>query len=458
MSRNRLKWATIILPVAFVLVVQGTAMLLLMPGLGLAYGHVVAIAVIAAGAVLFSTAVFRALDRLQITAIQASLSVSDVVGTEEEARSLYEIGLQITSLQSADATFRSIVEHAREMLGSDTAVLCRAEGNGRGATLASSSGPAEAFRGSRTQPRSQPSPTHAAPRGGARCCLKPGAAAPCPELYEEYCASHLSAPLVVGHSVIGALCVSSRTPDRFRDLHRHLLGRLASMGAIALSNARVLEGERNLAVLEERGRLARDMHDSLAQVLGYLHLKAQAAQRTLSRQDVVGAGAELNEVASLAHEAYVDVREAIEGLRHAGSPSVGIIAALKACLQKFNEQSGIKVELEVDESAVPQFSPEAEAQLIPVVQEALTNVRKHANADTVWLRVYGRGPDSIICIEDNGRGFEPALVKRSASHGFGLQIMRERIDRLGGQFSVDSAATCGTRIRICFPFGEGAEQ
>jgi signal transduction histidine kinase len=457
MSLARLKLATVVLPLAFILVVQGTAMLVLMPGLGLAYGHAVAMAVIAAGVVLFSAAVFRALDRMQIAAaIRARRSESRVSG-EEEARALYELGLQIVSLQSTDATLRSIVEHAREMLGGETAVLCRADGTGRGATLASSSGPPEAFRGPQAQPRPQPSSAHAAGQGAsARCSLRPEAQ--CPELYEEYCVSHLSAPLVGGPSVIGALCVSSRTPDGFNAQQGHLLGRLADMAAIAISNARLLEGERNLAVLEERGRLARDMHDSLAQVLGYIHLKAQAAQHTLSQQDVVGAGEELNEVASLAHEAYVDVRETIEGLRHTGSPSAGIIATLRQCLQKFSEQSGVRVELEVDESAVPQFTPEAEAQIARVVKEALTNVRKHANADTVWLRVCGRGPDFIICIEDNGRGFEPALVQRRGGQGLGLQIMRERIDRLGGRFSVDSGAECGTRIRICFPIGERAEQ
>jgi signal transduction histidine kinase len=276
-------------------------------------------------------------------------------------------------------------------------------------------------------------------------------------LTEEYCASHLSVPLLVGTSVIGALCVSSRTPQHFSEHHREPLARLADLAAIAINNARLLEGERNLAVREERDRLAREMHDSLAQVLGSLHLKAQAAQRTLSRQDVVGAEAKLNEVTSLAHEAYVDVREAIQGLRQTVSPRMGIIVILREYLQKFSGQSGIKVELSVEEDAMPQFSPEVEVQLIRVIQEALTNVRKHANADTAWVRVRRGDVDFSICIEDNGEGFEPGLIHGSAGHRFGVQIMRERIEKVGGRFGIDSGPGRGTRVQICLPLGEREE-
>ena len=606
MSLDRLKWATIVLPIAFVLGVQAMAMLVLMRGLGFAYGHFVAVAVVAFGVVLFSIAVFRIVHSLQqeivqqneelsalnavaralsgpldlkealtralanvmeVTgatagqiavvakepdrqpmtlsdgateelklldrlwesdaghrdgagladgirivdleqmrqqaaaeayergfrtaawvplraqeeplgdmkllarkgshlasegskrllaaiageiagAIQASQLFSDVLRRGKEAQALYEIGLEIASLQLIETILRSIVERAREMLGSETAALCRPQGSGGELTLAVSSGPADAF---------QRSPAHTTLHAAARCSLRPEAVEPCSILTEEYCVSHLSVPLLMGTSVTGALCVSSRIPQRFSECHRDLLASLADMAAIAINNARLLEGERNLAVLEERDRVAREMHDSLAQVLGYLHLKAQAAQRSLSRQGVVGAGADLDEVASLAHEAYVDVREAILGLRHTESPSVGMIVVLREYLQRFSGQSGIKVELEVDQDAVSQFSPEAEVQLIRVIQEALTNVRKHANADTAWVRVRRRDADLSICIEDNGDGFEPALIHGNADNRFGVRIMRERIEKVGGQFGIESSPGSGTRVQICLPLGEREE-
>ena len=611
MSLDRLKWATIVLPIAFVLGVQATAMLVLMRGLGLAYGHVVAVAVVAVGVVLFSIAVFRIvrglqqgivqqneelsalnavarslsgpldlrealtralanvmavtgatageitvagkepdrepmrlsdgateelnlLDALWITdaghrdgspsaegvrivdleqmrepaatdaydrgfrtaawiplkaqeellgemkllagersrlacegserllatvagqiavAIQASQLFSDVLHRGREAQALYEIALEIASLQVIETILRSIVERAREMLGSETAALCRPQGSSGELTLTASSGPADAFQGS----AAQSTPVHTTLHAAARCSLGAEAAAPCSILTEEYCVSHLSVPLLVGASVTGALCVSSRTPQCFSECHRDLLATLANMAAIAINNARLLEGERSLAVLEERDRVAREMHDSLAQVLGYLHLKAQAAQRSLSRQGVVGAGADLDEVASLAHEAYVDVREAILGLRHTESPGVGMIVVLREYLRRFSGQSGIKVELDVDETVMPEFAPEVEVQLIRVIQEALTNVRKHANADTAWVRVCRQDADLSVCIEDNGNGFEPALIHASADHRFGVRIMRERIEKVGGRFGIESSPGRGTRVQICLPLGDREE-
>ncbi len=612
MSLERLKWATIVLSITFVLGVQATAMLVLMRGLGLAYGHFVAVAVVVVGVVLFSIAVFRIVHGLQqgivqqneelsalsaiaralsgpldlretltralanvmdvtgasagqialaanepgrqpmslsdgakeelrlldclwesdegycegsrpaedirildlgqrqepaaaeayelgfrtavwvplkaqeellgemkllasesgllasggnerllatiagqiAVAVQASQLNSDVLRRGRETQALYEIALEIASLQVIETTLSSIVERAREILGSETAALCRLQGSGGELTLAASSGPADAFR----QSPAQSPPIHTTLHAAARCSFKAEAAASCSILAEEYCASHLSVPLLVGTSVTGAMCVSSRIPHCFSECQRGLLSSLASMAAIAISNARLLEGERSLAVLEERDRVAREMHDSLAQVLGYLHLKAQAAQRSLSRRGVVGAGADLDEVASLAHEAYVDVREAILGLRHSESPGVGMIAVLREYLQRFSGRSGIKVELQVDENVVPQLAPEVEVQLIRVIQEALTNVRKHANADTAWVRVCRQDDDFSVCIEDNGNGFELALIQGSATRRFGVRIMRERIEKVGGRFGIESSPGRGTRVQICLPLRERAER
>ena len=225
---------------------------------------------------------------------------------------------------------------------------------------------------------------------------------------------------------------------------------------ITRKNEQLLEDQRHMAVLEERERLAGEMHDSLAQVLGYVHLKAQTTKRALACQDVTKAEEELEDIASLAHEAYKDVREAILGLRETVSPAGGIAGTLRQYLQKFSRQAGISAELEVQGDEAPQLSPEVEVQLVRVIQEALTNVRKHANADKAWVRIRRHNGEVNINIEDNGQGFDPALVRANGQR-FGVRIMRERVESVGGRFEIESSPSCGTKVQIYLPLAEAKD-
>src|SRR3972149_10751045 len=135
MSLDRLKWTTIILPILFMAALQACLMLLLEPTLGSTMGHWVALGVVAIGVVAFSTLIFRILNAMQ----------REIIEQHEQAQTLYEIGLKITSLQDIQQILRFIVDQAREMLGGETAALCLAHGNGGGLTLVGCSGPREAF-------------------------------------------------------------------------------------------------------------------------------------------------------------------------------------------------------------------------------------------------------------------------------------------------------------------------
>ena len=441
MSLDRLKLLTIILPIIFMAAIQACLMLFLEPILGSTLGHWVALGVIAVAVVAFSTIVFRVLNGMQ----------REIIEQNEQAQALYEIGLKITSLQDIQQILRFIVEQARERLGSETAALCLAHGNGGGLTMVDCSGPREAFHrlpsavppfpltfvNDDEVPAIMTNPDCHAIEGGYRTC-------------------HLSASLVVGSSRVGELCVSGRTARQFSGRQRELLAGMADMAAIAINNARLLERERYVAVLEERERLAQEMHDSLAQVLGYLHLKAQATKRHLNGGELARADDELADMASLAHEAYLDVREAILGLRETVSPSRGILGTLREYLQKFRRQAGITAEIEVEGDVEPQFRPEAEVQLVRVIQEALTNIRKHARANEARIRIT-RGPDEIgISIEDKGRGFDPAILTDETPR-FGVRTMRERVERVGGRFQIESSPGQGTTVRIYLPVVEGQD-
>ena len=440
MSLDRLQWLTIILPIMFMAALQACLVLILEPSLGSTLGHWVSLGVVAVGVVAFSTVVFRVLNGMQ----------REIIEQNEQAQALYEIGLKITSLQDIQQILRFIVEQAQERLGSEAAALCLAHGNGGGLTMVDCSGPREAFL-------RLPSPVPPFPVTFLNDDEVPPPAttsANCHAIEGGYRACHLSASLVVGSSRVGELCVSSRTARQFSDRQRELLAGMADMAAIAINNARLLERERYVAVLEERERLAQEMHDSLAQVLGYLHLKAQATKRHLNGGELARADDELADMASLAHEAYLDVREAILGLRETVSPSRGIVGTLREYLLKFRRQAGITAEIEVEGDIEPQFPPEAEVQLVRVIQEALTNVRKHARANSARIRI-ASGPDEIgISIEDKGRGFDPAILTDEMPR-FGVRTMRERVERVGGRFQIESSPGHGTTVRIYLPVVEG---
>src|SRR3989304_2521019 len=368
MSLDRLKWLTIILPILFMAAIQACLMLFLEPTLGSTLGHWVALGILAAAVVAFSTIVFRVLNGMQ----------REIIEQNEQAQALYEIGLKITSLQDIQQILRFIVEQARERLGSETAALCLAHGNGGGPTMGHWSG----ARGAVPRPPPPGPPPPARPRGSGGG----------------------------GSSGVGELRAPGPPPRQFSGRQRELLAGMADMAAIAINNARLLERERYVAVLEERERLAQEMHDSLAQVLGYLPLKPQATKHHLNGGELARADDELTDMASLAHEAYLGVREAILGLRGTVSPTRGIIGTLREYLQKFRRQAGITAEIEVEGDVEPQFPPEAEVQLVRVIQEALTNIRKHARANEARIRI-ATGPSEIgISIEDKGCGFDPAIL------------------------------------------------
>lgn len=379
-------------------------------------------------------------------AVRAARLFGDVASRGREAQALYNIALDITSLREINIILGSIVRHARDVLGAEAAAICLAQPRG-GMFLAAYSGPKE------TQPQV------GRPLGGISSILATlpddiraqPAGDHCPMRNGSGPVQRLSAPLAVGRSRIGELCVS-KLPDReFTARQQELLAALADMAAIAINNSRLLERERYVAVLEERANLAREMHDSLAQVLGYLHLKAQAAKRTLLREDISTVEAELDEISNLAHEAYIDVREAILGLRETISPGVGIVGTLKEYLAKFARQSGIQADLYVETEPVAPLSPQAEVQLIRVVQEALTNVRKHAEATSVCVRVGREGSKMVISVEDNGKGFDPDFLRREETHSFGVRTMRERITKVGGGLEIRSTPGEGTVVRISLP-------
>jgi two-component system nitrate/nitrite sensor histidine kinase NarX len=382
------------------------------------------------------------------TAIHAAILYEDVLKREKESQALYEIAVDITTFKGGEGILPSIVERAREMTGADSAALCLAGLDHCGVELAARSGRSDLFR-SRTASWTPVSPVDAYEDHS------PHHLSPCPVVATGSMA--IQSSLRMGQACIGEICVTSTRGEGFSDEDQRLLDAMADLAAIAVQKATLLEKERQVAVLEERERLSREMHDSLAQVLGYLHLKAQDTRSALNRDDLAKVGEELEDMASVAHEAYADVREAIIGLRAPVQADGGIAGTLKDYLVKYSRRAGIHAELRIDGEWRPRFSPEVAVQVVRVVQEALTNVRKHADADWARVLISRQGGEAIIVVEDNGKGFDPELLRQNDVLSFGMRTMRERVERVGGRFVVDSVPGEGTKVRIFLPVNGGHE-
>ena len=225
-----------------------------------------------------------------------------------------------------------------------------------------------------------------------------------------------------------------------RDLYDALTGHLAN----AIENLRTEALVREAAVSEERTLLARELHDSIAQSLSFLKIQVSLLRSAIERRDEVKLRRVLDEIDVGVRESTNDVRELLVHFR-TRTDSDDIEQALRTTLRKFEHQSGLKARLEMHGHGVA-LPSDVQLQLLHVVQEALSNVRKHAQASEVQVDVY-RGPQWVFRVRDNGKGFNPAEHAQDETH-VGLQIMHERAERIGARIEVNSLPGQGTEVRI----------
>jgi signal transduction histidine kinase len=206
------------------------------------------------------------------------------------------------------------------------------------------------------------------------------------------------------------------------------------------------------------------MHDGLAQARGYLHFRLKTLEDRLEGGGQSPGSAELAEMRMAAGKAFEEVRQSIFGLRTMVSRSLGLIPTLTEYLHEFSAQHGIQVDLQVQEDRTPRFSSGEETQLVRIIQEALTNIRKHAAATRAVIRFGMRDEHWEVTVQDNGRGFEPEPIRGLGVRGFGLQTMRERAEGLGGSLEIESHPGEGTKVTVRLPGpplrreGDGADQ
>ena len=262
--------------------------------------------------------------------------------------------------------------------------------------------------------------------------------------------SLLAVPIVCKGPFRGNLYVTEkRTATGFSAEDEHTLVRFATSAAIAIDNAHLNQKLRSLAVAEERVRIARELHDGMAQVLAYVNTKAQAVKAYLDKGKTEQAGAQLEQLAAASRDVYTDAREGIMALRTQVGPDQPFSFALQEFLKRWEAQSGIPTKLEIEGDL--DLSPPVELQLLRIIQESLANARKHSGATLTEVKLRQDGQHIVASIRDDGSGFDPSKRSRAAFPRFGLAIMRERAESIGGTLEIDTTPGEGTRVKIRVP-------
>ena len=255
----------------------------------------------------------------------------------------------------------------------------------------------------------------------------------------------LGVPITEGNDILGFIFAACKTvPGGFTERDERLVSLFAAHAAIALTNARLYERGRELSVLQERARLARDLHDAVSQKLFSVRAKARAAAVLVDR-DPARAIEEIGSVAELAGEAHAELRAVIDGLAPPELAAGGLAGSVRAYAVLAGRTHGADVVVHAAE--LPALGPRQETALYRVAQEAIGNALRHSGARQVTVRLSRRQRTVLLEITDDGSGFDPHIPQA----GLGLASMRERARSVGGKLSITAAPGAGTTVRLSVP-------
>lgn len=271
--------------------------------------------------------------------------------------------------------------------------------------------------------------------------------APLHHCSDEGYISLVSVPVTLHGTVLGEVDLFFRRAVQLSPDERSLLDSLASHLASAMESLRAEALGREAAVAQERGMLARELHDSIAQSLAFMKIQVQLLREAVRRGDSGAVGNIIGELDTGVRESYSDVRELLVHFRTRTSEE-DITLALRSTLSKFEHQSGVPARLELEGHGLP-LAPDVQVQVLHVIQEALSNVRKHAHASQVVLRVTA-APAWRFEVRDDGVGFDAAVRGAGELH-VGLRIMSERAARIDASVEVTSRRGGGCAVAITLP-------
>ncbi|HMM78311.1 MAG TPA: type IV pili methyl-accepting chemotaxis transducer N-terminal domain-containing protein [Gammaproteobacteria bacterium] len=366
----------------------------------------------------------------------------------ERLRALYGITALVANATSLDALAQGFVERVRAVAHADGVALRWAdESSSRYLLLASEGLPSAMIDGE-----------HCVQAGSCHCA----AGLSCPELrvtslHEAgepnlHCvqagfATVVSIPVRHHERLMGEVDLFFHAWRVLPAAERSLLEALAAHLAGAMENLRLYALEKEAAIAQERTFIARELHDSIAQSLAFLKIQVQLMRDALRSGDDAQMAAVLEEVDTGVRECYGDVRELLMHFRTRANAE-NLEAALQTTLRKFEHQSGLPGSLATTGQGLP-LAPDVQVQVLHIVQEALSNVRKHAGASRVWIDVQQQ-PRWRFEIRDDGVGFDPDGTAPDETH-VGLRIMHERAERIGAELEVFSHRGRGCSVVLTLP-------
>jgi len=446
MTLRRLRTIAILLPIAGVMLME--LMRALIIGSVSWEKRLTLDLVFVAAIIVFAAIIFRYLDNMQ----------EQLKRQNAELLALHGASLDVTAELSLDVVLKKVVEQARNLVGSKYGALSVIDHENRIVSFITSGVSAEQ-RAAIGPPPVGHGLLGVVLREGHQLRLEDIGRHP-----QSYgfppnhppMRSLLAVPIPCKGPLLGNLYLTEKLPSGvFTEDDEQTLVRFALQAALAIDNAHLHEQVADLAIAQERLRIAHEMHDGLAQVLGYVNTKVQAAEAYLKREKSEEAGAQLRELSTAARDAYADVRESIVDLRTLSGPRRSLNDVLAEYLARWEDVAGVTASLHIDPAA--QLRPSQELQLVRIVQEGLTNVRKHARASHARVEIRREDERLVTLIADDGVGFQSAVRARNEFPQFGLSTMRERAESIGGTLIVDSTPGAGTTVRFELPLAGNVE-
>jgi signal transduction histidine kinase len=445
MSLRRLKLLAMIIPIGVIVTIEIVRTLILgdLP----LWNRLILDGIVVAGIIVFAATIFRIVGGMQ----------ERLERRNRELLALHTAGLDVASELSLDIVLNKVVEQARNLVGAKYGALSVIDREGNIKEFITS--------GVTAKERAAIGPPPIG-HGVLGVVLHEGQHLRLPNVKAHprssgFPANHpvmrslLAVPITCKSPFLGNIYLSEKfdgaefTPD-----DEETLERFAVQAAIAIDNAHLHAQAEEIAVARERLRIAHEMHDGIAQVLGYVNTKVQAAKQYFRRGMTDEGNEQLEQLAASARQAYGDVRESIVGLRTLPGRNRTLQEVLREFLHYWKDQSGIDAELSIDGDL--KLAPSIELQIVRIIQESLTNVRKHARATKARVDVHRNDGRILVSISDDGLGFNPDGTARGEFPKFGLTTMRERAASIDGSLAVESAAGSGTTVRFTMPLTPSA--
>lgn len=371
-----------------------------------------------------------------------------------ELEALSIVSREINSHLSIAEVLTSVTEKARVLLGGEVASLCLLDDSGKVLSLHAAAAPDTAIQRNQS-PADDPVVGEVLNQHCAHPCGMAASHGFCRILAPQYRTSHLAAPLYSKGKVIGALCVGSPLPGIFGLEMATILAHLSDAAAVALENSRMYQQSEYIATLEERQRIAAEMHDGLLQTLSFLRLMVGLLQDQLGAENYESAITTMNQIQRAEEQSEREIRRAIDSLQD-DYPLNDTLQDRLTALAKDLSITRPPVTFNSQMIRPLLLSRQESEQVLRVAREAILNAQRYSQADGIALGLEKCDNEVVVSVQDYGIGFTPGTIIDDGRAHFGLNIMQARTARIGGRLSIQSSPGSGTLVRLSWIPGRSA--